>query len=811
MATSGNFLTSDSGQGGGNYYGRLIFEWWQVSSGISGSVGYHGINYHLKTYGGSGSYYQWLYNCSMNVDGAGYSRGNGPAYGGGQVVLGDYGNTLYTNSSGDRSFGASAQGGIYYNTINTSGSGGWSLDHINLWGGVDYINVPSPLTDESGAITVGWHHYTGTAHLWYRLDQIDSGDSTFHYAGMGQPHTFSGYQSWLQSKMTGTNNSVLYIYYGDDIDNNGSVDNWQGPWTYNVSIANDTGQANPIFTTFTYSDTNGTTTAITGNNQVLIQGKSVVNAVILAANKAVAQKQATMFNYTGTIGAAQSIMGWSSSSTVNVGLGSVADVSGVQNLSITAFDSRFNSTTVTKSVTVLPYESPAFTPLLTIGYTNNYDYQDGLTVTANGTTLATVSPMTLSGTDKNSVNTSTGIQFDVSKGNNSSYTGTWTNVTTARASGSPNVTTTLATLASSILAKMGTLTFDNSIKWYVKFKIVDVLETQTYETSIDIGKAIFRIGTDNKLYNKEEQIMVLPMISAIADNVVAGITGGTGTITPYVIAPVYVKYGTGVGNSSTVLFDINFDFTSSSVGMRTWALKVDGTVIGSAARSAFVQTANVRTRVVTQIAAIGLAIGFHTVQIEIYGGGSNVSADTACFATVVATEWANSHTPLTSGPLYAGTVVDGGGGGNVWSNPSNAVGVDNGTTADVLEGPGGGGGFANQLVSSNHGFNIPGNATITGIVMEAKVFGINGAQDFSISIGTNTKRSTSVPNMGHSWFGPGSLNWITFGSLGQLWGRTDWSPSDINNPQFGASISAFETHSTGNDSVDAFRITVYYV
>jgi len=71
MATSGNFLTSDSGQGGGNFYGRMIFEWWQVNSGISGSVGYHGINYHLKTYGGSSSYYQYFYNGSMNVDGSG--------------------------------------------------------------------------------------------------------------------------------------------------------------------------------------------------------------------------------------------------------------------------------------------------------------------------------------------------------------------------------------------------------------------------------------------------------------------------------------------------------------------------------------------------------------------------------------------------------------------------------------------------------------------------------------------------------------------------------------------------------------------
>jgi hypothetical protein len=132
MATSGNFLTSDSGQGGGNFYGRMIFEWWETGRGISGSVGYHNIAYHLKTYGGSPSYWQNFYQGSMNVDGAGYSWGTTQAYGGGATSFGDYGKTLYTDSAGNRSFGASAQGGVFYNTINTSGSGSWGLDNIPL-------------------------------------------------------------------------------------------------------------------------------------------------------------------------------------------------------------------------------------------------------------------------------------------------------------------------------------------------------------------------------------------------------------------------------------------------------------------------------------------------------------------------------------------------------------------------------------------------------------------------------------------------------------------------------------------------------
>ncbi len=504
MATSGNFLTSDSGQGGGNFYGRMIFEWWQVNSGISGSVGYHGINYHLKTYGGSSGYYQYFYNGSMNVDGAGYSWGTTVAYGNGATVFGDYGKTLYTDGNGNRSFGASAQGGIYYNTINTSGSGSWALDHINLWGGVDSISVPSPLTDESGAIVVGWHHYTGIAHLWYRLDQIDNADTTYHYAGMGNPHSFSGYQSWVQSKMTNLNSSVLYIYYGDDIDSNGSVDNWQGPWTYAISIANDTGQANPTFTNFTYLDTNSTTSTLTGNNQVLIQGKSTLEATVSTGNKATANKQATMSTYAFTIGAYSQTSAWSSGSSVVKTIGVVSDVTGTQNLSVRATDSRTNNTTVTKSVNVLPYTSPSFVPTLILKYANNYDTTSGLVVTANGTNIANISPLTLSGTDKNVVNTTSGVKYDLSKNNNTSYTGSMVNIPVTQTSGTGAInSTSLSTLATSILSKMNGMTADNTVRWYIKLQITDSLETQTYETYLDIGRSIFRIGNDSKVYYNE--------------------------------------------------------------------------------------------------------------------------------------------------------------------------------------------------------------------------------------------------------------------------------------------------------------------
>lgn len=508
MATSGNFLTSPSGQGGGNYYDRMIYEWWRTGWGRSGGVGYHNVSYQLKSYGGNTGYWINFWQGSMNTDGTGHTFASPTqVYSGGATVFGPYSKTMYTDSAGNRSFSASAQGGVYYNTINTSGSGSWSLDNIPMYGSIQSVTPNTGLTDETTSIVVDYLKYTGIATLWFRLDLINNTDTTYKITNPADPYTWSGFATWLRTSMVNTNSTTLYILYGDDLDSSGTVDNYQAALTYPITIKNDTGQANPTFTDFTFQDTNATTSSITGNNQVLIQGKSTLEATVSTANKATANKNANMSSYTFTIGSYTSSSAWSNVSNVVKSIGTVSDVTGTQNLSVTAVDSRTNAKTVTKSLTILPYASPAFVPSLTVKYTNSYDTSSGITVTASGNTIATISPLTLSGNDKNSVNGTSGVQFDVSKSNNTSYTGSWVNVATSRTSGSTDITATLANIGSSILSKINGLTADNTVRWYIKFKIVDALETQYYETFIDIGKPIFRIGTDTKIYNNEIQVM----------------------------------------------------------------------------------------------------------------------------------------------------------------------------------------------------------------------------------------------------------------------------------------------------------------
>ena len=103
--------------------------------------------------------------------------------------------------------------------------------------------------------------------------------------------------------------------------------------------------SNPIFSNFTYQDTNNVTTALTGNNQIIIKGYSNVKGIISTANKAIAQNSANMSKYRFIIGDIQKEANYSSDSEVGI------TISKANNnvFNMYAIDSRGNSTLKTIS------------------------------------------------------------------------------------------------------------------------------------------------------------------------------------------------------------------------------------------------------------------------------------------------------------------------------------------------------------------------------------------------------------------------------------------------------------------------------
>lgn len=144
----------------------------------------------------------------------------------------------------------------------------------------------------------------------------------------------------------------------------------------------------PTLSGFTYADSYATTTAITGSDQVFIQGHSKLT---VTPGTATAKNQATIANYTATCN------GVSVSNTTGAALtiGAVAK-SGTVAVVLTVTDSRGWTASVTQNITVIAYASPKVNSL-TLRRTN--DIEAEMQLVFNGT----ISAISVSGTQKNSL------------------------------------------------------------------------------------------------------------------------------------------------------------------------------------------------------------------------------------------------------------------------------------------------------------------------------------------------------------------------------------------------------------------------
>lgn len=507
MATSGNFLTSPSGQGGGSYFDRLIFEWWRTGSGLSGSVGYHNISFTLKSYGGASGYWMYCYNNSMNVDGSGHSRGQTQVYGAGATTILSGSQTLYTDSAGNRSFGASAQAGIYTNSVNTSGSGSWALDNIPI--NVQITNASGNQNDEFVNPQI-WFNNPANYPAYVAIDFPDLGGyRTAVRTGMYQasnPYTWTitdAERNAIRAQMANVASTPMrFIVQNADGVPGQAI-------TRTMSIVN----ANPVFSTATFKDANSATVAITGNNQYLIQGYSTLEVDIASGDKAVAQKSATMVKYNMAIGSINQDVTYTTSAIAQ-NLGTLG-INANANLLVKAIDSRGLYTTLTLPVNVLPYVPPQVTA--TARRVNNFETSTDFHIEG------VISRLTVGGTDKNAVNTSTGVRYRYKKTTDATW-GSWVNKTSSTSAGNVSVTDFNVPTA-----------LDRNYAWNIQVEITDKLNTSTLDLVLPVGIPIFRIGLDGKVYNNEQPLMpshvgqTITSTALTTASAVAGIYGGTWT------------------------------------------------------------------------------------------------------------------------------------------------------------------------------------------------------------------------------------------------------------------------------------------
>ena len=177
-------------------------------------------------------------------------------------------------------------------------------------------------------------------------------------------HTSQGFVSDLIDVNTGNKDSYtgfndvttrLYQSIPNAKSSAYNIDVWTGNHKEVNTVGNysvDETANKPVFNDFTYADINSITTALTGDDQKVIQGYSNIQATISVANKATAQNYATMDRYDLIIqGNATQSASYSDSEDVTI----VVNNANSGSIKVNAVDSRNIPKEVPKTATLIPY------------------------------------------------------------------------------------------------------------------------------------------------------------------------------------------------------------------------------------------------------------------------------------------------------------------------------------------------------------------------------------------------------------------------------------------------------------------------
>lgn len=431
MATSGSFNTS-------GYQGRYLTFAWSVSS-QSVANNTTTISWTLKGAGTAQSNWYRSGNFKVVINGSTvYSSSTRiQLYDGTLVASGNY--TMTHDTAGNKTFSASAEAGIYTVAVNCSGSGSFTLPQIaraaKITAAPNFTDIQNPTINYQNSAGNSVSSLQACISLTGSTDNIEYRD----ISKTGTSYTFElteAERNVLRAAAPNSNTLSVIFYIKTII----SGQTFYETATRTMTIVD----ATPTMGNPTYQDSNSTTTAITEDNQKIIQKQSSLTISIPAATP---QKYATITKYQVTINgvtreqAAAGNMSWG-----------VLDVSSNITATVKAIDSRGNTVTKSLQITVEAWQQPY--AVISCSRENNF-YTD---------TVLNVSPTVSSLSGKNSVI----IQEQHKKTSESAYS-TLVNV--------PASTDT-------------TIQLDNLFDWNLKIIVSDRLASTTYNITVQKGMPI---------------------------------------------------------------------------------------------------------------------------------------------------------------------------------------------------------------------------------------------------------------------------------------------------------------------------------
>ena len=482
---NGFFETRDTGLSG--YPSRLRFEWWLIEQDVASNRSRIGF----KLFGTGGTLagaWSTLFRAYVNVAGQEWNTGHHNLYNGTVIIQGE--KWISHDSAGGGWFEVFSDAAIYQNSNNSFGKASWYLPTIPRASQPSITSYPNntPEFNLGETITIHMNSVNGAfRHNIYFL----YGDKTFEIARDVQFNCNFDTKKISEEifKITTSKKAYSGQIKVDTLFNG----NLTGSKTchYNAHLVG----VEPTFTEFTCFDTNAATKAITGNDQVFIQGQSRLGVKIAQENKAEAKKYASMSKYLASAFGVSATKAFSDTVDVQLDLG-VVNANTNQVVSVSALDSRDFATVVRKNITVIPYSRPTLN--VSAGRKGNFENETIAKISGN------IASLKIGNAERNGVlslrcRTKSSMDSDFGAAQNIPFT-----------------------LDSDMVLRVPDfhVALDNTLKHTLEFEITDKLSSVKVYAEIDVGIPIFRISTKTKkLYNNEERVLtendVIP-----ADNIV---------------------------------------------------------------------------------------------------------------------------------------------------------------------------------------------------------------------------------------------------------------------------------------------------
>lgn len=244
----------------------------------------------------------------------------------------------------------------------------------------------------------------------------------------------------------------------------------------------------PTFSGFTYQDSNSTSTAVTGNNQILIQGVSTLKVTATAAT---AKNGASISSYSVVVGGTTK-----ASVSTEISVGKVYS-SGTVPIIVTAIDSRGYTSSATVNVSVIAYENIDIKTAV-MRRINEVEAYSEVTISGD------ITPVVISGANKNSLRY---LYYRYKKTSDDAYSG-YFNLTSSTEHDNDSF----------IFDSSEWLNLDPDYSYYVQFLVTDKLSSDTVTLTVPQGTPLLSFRRQKVGVNNRNPSAALDVVGAVVMN-----------------------------------------------------------------------------------------------------------------------------------------------------------------------------------------------------------------------------------------------------------------------------------------------------